>query len=151
MLVRGPGFPAGAVVTAPTGNIDVAPTISALAGATPGRVFDGIDLRDVVADPAGYTGRGVFAESYFDTCFVGYRTADAVYIRYRYGEQEMYDLVADPYELDNVHGVPAYADLEASLSASVDAIVRTRCRSAPPGSSCGPAGWWWSSRAAVRR
>ena len=35
----------------------------------------------------------------------------------------MYDLVADPYQMTNVHGMPAYATLEASLAASLDAVI----------------------------
>jgi hypothetical protein len=48
--------------------------------------------------------------------FKGLRTASYLYVEYESGEKELYDLKADPYELDNLAG-PAQEGLMAQLSA----------------------------------
>ena len=54
----GSGFPAGATVTQPVSNIDLAPTIVALAGARARRVMDGQPLLPLALNPAkGRAGR----------------------------------------------------------------------------------------------
>ena len=54
-----------------------------------------------------------------------------MYARYATGEEELYDLSADPYELRNVAGLRGYDTILASLRAS----TRTLCNPAPPGYS----------------
>jgi hypothetical protein len=51
------------------------------------------------------------------------------YVRYANGQEELYDLAADPFELENVATRPAYADERLSL------LQRTRqlCMPRPPG------------------
>ena len=39
------------------------------------------------------------------------------YVEYVTAETELYDLDADPYELQNQTGNPAYADVQAELAA----------------------------------
>ena len=67
------------------------------------------------------------AEGVPDYCAI--RSDDpALYVRYTNGEEELYDLVADPYELTNSIDDPMYAELAANLRAEADAICVT-----PPG------------------
>ena len=52
------------------------------------------------------------------------RTADFAYVELATGERELYDLTgvvgpADPYEVDNRAGDPAYAQAEAALAAQL--------------------------------
>jgi hypothetical protein len=52
-----------------------------------------------------------------------------VYIKYGTGEEELYDLQTDPYELDNRAGDPGYALV---LAAMRDRLA-TLCHPPPPG------------------
>ncbi|MBI3450811.1 MAG: sulfatase [Acidobacteria bacterium] len=52
MIVRGPGVPSGATLSHLVGNVDLAPTITELAGATAAEFVDGLSLaRLLAADP----------------------------------------------------------------------------------------------------
>jgi hypothetical protein len=51
------------------------------------------------------------------TGYSAVRTPDGfLYAEHRNGEHELYDLNTDPYELHNLAGKPAEADLEADLA-----------------------------------
>jgi arylsulfatase A-like enzyme len=141
LLIRGPGFPAGALRSQLVGNIDLAPTIVELAGAGAGRPMDGESLlpfaraadhrgtRSLVleADFAQLTGqhevvipeyhRGV--NVYYDAIRTG---------RYKYvhwfrdvngdpaDEEELYDLEVDPFELQSLHASERHAGVKAALA-----------------------------------
>jgi hypothetical protein len=47
--------------------------------------------------------------------YTGVRTDRYLYATYGSGEQELYDLRADPFELQNASGAPAYSAVQASL------------------------------------
>jgi arylsulfatase A-like enzyme len=133
LIIRGPGFPEGTTNPSLIGNVDIAPTISAIAGATPGRVEDGLNFLPAVSDPTLFN----------DRVFLHHRakeqnridpipTADGVrvgnrYVYYRYrdaaGTEELYDYRVDPYELDNKASDPAYASLKADLFALVRQLM----------------------------
>ena len=57
------------------------------------------------------------------------RTTTHMYVKYSTGEQELYDLRRDPYELHNLAGLPAYQALLDRLHAD---MVRL-CNPPPPG------------------
>ena len=44
------------------------------------------------------------------------RTAEWKYVEYSTGERELYDLVNDPNELDNLAGDQSHQDIEAELA-----------------------------------
>jgi arylsulfatase A-like enzyme len=44
------------------------------------------------------------------------RTAEWKYTEYSTGEVELYDLVNDPYELQNIAGKPDYKDIQSELA-----------------------------------
>jgi len=123
LLVAGPGFPAGAHITEQTANVDLAPTIAGLAGAVSGLATDGVDLRELVNAPADYQDRAVLLERYEQDCFEGVRTPTHTYVRYTTGEEELYDLGADPAQVQSLHNDPAGAAMKADLSARLDALV----------------------------
>ena len=56
---------------------------------------------------------------------VGYyaiRVPNWTYIEYHTGEKELYDMVADPYQLENKAGRPAYAAIQNQLKDELAAL-----------------------------
>jgi len=118
MLVRGPGVPPGRAVEAFALNIDLAPTFAALAGVPIPSFVDGRSLTRWLgtAPPQGLWREAFVIEHYADhrpsarptrqqrqvPGFVGLRTREYVYVEYETGERELYDLAADPYQLQNI-------------------------------------------------
>jgi hypothetical protein len=113
-------------------NADLAPTILDAAGARPGLTEDGISLFDLIATP-GRT-RDLLVESFIDdaahTPYAALRTTRYLYAEYSTGDRELYDLEADPYELDNRVSDPGYAPPLAWLGARLAEL--RHCR----GASC---------------
>ncbi len=156
LIVRGPRIPAGARTDALVESVDLAPTIAQLAGTQTRISPDGRSLLPLLRAP-GQTPAGwrqmVFLEQYHfkdageeedgllepldgpatgeHTTHLGLRTATFKYVEYGTGEQEYYDLVQDPGELDNQAGLLDPQRLR-QLSARVRALGacrRSACRS----------------------
>jgi len=108
-------------------NIDIAPTIAELAGVTiPGEV-DGLSFMPLLRKEET-TWRDAFLFEHFqelDTeeegltsaipTFHGVRTPDWKYVEYESGEKELYDLVNDPFEMENLIYDSSNADIVSSL------------------------------------
>ncbi len=126
LIVTGPGVPAGHVVNQLTSNIDLCPTFETLADVPVPATVDGHSLAalwhgqdppdwrqalliehhgpdDQPGDPDRQNAVNGDPPSY-----EAVRTATALYVRYSNGEQEYYNTVDDPYELDNIAagGIP---------------------------------------------
>ena len=127
LIVRGPGFAAGAEVPTMAINVDLPRTLAALAGAVPGRVQDGLDLREVsrgsqraLARPLlNETGVPVLSSRNFHQAI---RTGTHKYVEHASGERELYDLRSDPDELVNVVNDPAQAGTLAQLEARLEVL-----------------------------
>jgi arylsulfatase A-like enzyme len=110
LLVRGPGIPPGMTVTQMTANIDIAPTIAELAGAEPAKYVDGRSFAPFLFSgqkPADWRQALLIETGDLDRespviAYRGVRTEQFIYVEYENGELEFYDLVADPYEMDNL-------------------------------------------------
>ena len=63
-MVRGPGLPHGRVSKELTTNVDLAPTIVDIAGATPNRVMDGRSLLPFAKNPKRTSRRPILLEAY---------------------------------------------------------------------------------------
>jgi N-acetylglucosamine-6-sulfatase len=100
LIIRGPGFPEGATRDQLVANIDLAPTISALTGAVPGRVMDGVPLLPLAKDPAQGATRDILFESP-DIGVFGIRRGPWKYDLWNNGDEELYNLDDDPFELRN--------------------------------------------------
>lgn len=135
LMIAGPGFPAGLRIDAQAANIDLATTTIAIAGGTAGLPQDGIDLRDVVANPPAYRDRAVLLERYDRDCYEGMHSRQHTYVDYTTGEKELYDLLADPAQLQNLAGDPSVERAQADLAAQLGVLVAEGfepCQEPPP-------------------
>jgi hypothetical protein len=135
LLVRGPGFPAGARVEEMASNADLAPTVLEAAGAGASRVLDGRPLQPFAAEPGRERGRELLVET---STYRAIRTSRYLYAEHfgsaSAGETEMYDLFNDPYELQSVHADPAYAGARVALAERLGplaACAGASCRRLP--------------------
>jgi arylsulfatase A-like enzyme len=151
LVVRGPGVPAGRVVHEITGNVDYAPTFAAIAGITPPSFVDGRSLLPLLTGETSPVWRKVlllehkgFRKALLPVAdglsepedphdvqaaatggmpgFAGLRTSGSLtYVEYETGECELYDLTADPDQLNNIC---AHADpgLKTKLSKWLDSL-----------------------------
>ena len=93
-------------------------------GVPPRLEMDGISLLPLARNPAAGGTRSLVLEYLAGrTGYSAVRTPDGfVYVEYRDGERELYDLNKDPYELHNLAGKPADAGLEADLARRLAAL-----------------------------
>ncbi len=122
MMARGPGLPRGVHNPTPVTNADWAPTFAALAGATPTREVDGVDVMPwLAADPddaparrvvpvAGYPVKGGLTPLYS-----GVVVGPWTYVEGRAGRAELYYREVDPHELYNLARDPRYKQQRKEL------------------------------------
>ena len=158
LLIRGPGVPAGRTVDALVENVDFAPTIAELAGATLDTPYDGRSLVPLLSGgavvPASWR-RAVLLEQFTFTeqpespygilepsensledgpvehpTHIGLRTPAYKYIEYATQEREYYDLVHDPYELQNLaKRMPAkFLDRLSTIVRALSTCAGDTCR-----------------------
>jgi arylsulfatase A-like enzyme len=128
-FVRGPGVPAGSKTEKLAVNTDLAPTFADLAGVEFSR--DGRSLTPLLREEDSPWWRtSVLLEAFTNEEAQGaqanlpnyqaVRTETHKYVEYDDGEKELYDLRADPYELENVYesaDAPVLEDLRTRLDA----------------------------------
>ena len=107
LYVRGPGVPLGAEMEELVLNTDIAPTFAELGGARLSEEADGHSLLPLLRGEKpsswrsavlleGFVGKGA-------RVYGAIRTEDRKYVEYGNGEEELYDLRNDPYELQSIH------------------------------------------------
>ena len=114
-IVRGPGIPARATVDEYlTANIDFPPTIAELAGVIPPEYVDGRSLVPLLKNtppPADewrqavqieFFGHQLNEDDAVSPWYLGLRTNDHLYVEHSEGMTELYDLHADPNQLNNL-------------------------------------------------
>jgi N-acetylglucosamine-6-sulfatase len=117
LIVRGLEVRAGRRSSVPVSNIDLAPTIAAVAGARPGRRVDGRSLRPLLRDPNVGWGRDLLIEREPGAAtFAALHTPRFVYAEHGSGEKELYDLSLDPDQLQSRHADPAYDAVRTRLA-----------------------------------
>lgn len=119
LIIRGPGFPQGATRDQLAANIDLAPTILDLTGVGPGRIMDGVSLLPLAEDPTAGANRDILFESP-DIGAYGIRRGPWKYNLWDNGDEELYNLDNDPYELRNLlygPGASAYTAIRNDLYA----------------------------------
>lgn len=117
MLARVPGVsPEGVVCGEPVSLLDIYPTLVSLCGIDKpkGHELDGVDISSVLRDPTAKRGRPVLT-THGAGCHA-VRNERYRYIRYRNGDEELYDVDEDPHEWTNRTGDVALADVKAQLA-----------------------------------
>jgi arylsulfatase A-like enzyme len=112
-------------------NIDLAPTIAEAAGA-PHPSTDGRSLLPVLSGDASW--RSDFLVEHMEgtnpiPTYCAVRSERWMYVSYTTGEEELYDLRADPYELENVASDPRHRQVLEDRRAR----LRELCSPVPPG------------------
>ncbi len=156
LLIRGPGLPPGRVSGELVANTDLAPTLLDIAGAEAGKTVDGRSLLPFARNPERRTRRAILHET-GGSRFASLRDQDEVpnrgsalrrvmtyravrtpgwlYVRYRSGETEVYDLRRDPQEMRSRHRDHRYRAARRVLARQLRRLVRCRgkqCRRATP-------------------
>jgi N-acetylglucosamine-6-sulfatase len=114
-------------------NLDYASTFAA-AGGTSAPGSEGANLLPLLAgNSAGWRSDFLIEHANADTGSVppycGVRNAQYIYVKYSTGEEELYDLTKDPFELQNRASDPAYAQIRSSMYARMVQL----CSPPPPG------------------
>ncbi|TDO50336.1 arylsulfatase A-like enzyme [Kribbella sp. VKM Ac-2571] len=128
LVVEGPGYRGGSRVTAPVSTVDVVPTLLDAAGIDLPDHLDGVPLRESRRDAVliqvseSEVGRALRTGRW--KYYVHAPDAGDVPGTPTYAERALYDLDADPYELDNLIDSVGHQDVAAELRARlVDEIA----------------------------
>ena len=134
-IMEGPGIRKNAHVSDLVSNIDFAPTILDAAKANAGRTMDGVSLLPKAKSAtATLPDRAIGLEAnaplfssegmphQYDKAYFGVRTSRWKYVKWAYGLTELYDLQADPYELNNLASDPAYSSTVSSMQTKMNAL-----------------------------
>jgi len=123
--VRAPGLTAR-LDTNLVANIDLAPTFAAWAGITPLGLVNGLNLLPLLSNPAAPWRTELLLEHLGGSTTAlrhsAIRTARNLYVEYQNGNKELYNLVKDPYELNNVATKAANAALITTLKAKLKVL-----------------------------
>ncbi|GIK77301.1 MAG: hypothetical protein BroJett022_09910 [Actinomycetes bacterium] len=126
LMIEGPGFPAGRRIKGVVSNVDLARTIVDIAGARSevGLKLDGISLLDAVRKPKALADRGALIETAVNPRgvppYIAVRTKRYNYGLQADGQEGLYDLKRDPWELESVHEDPRYDRIKAILRTAAE-------------------------------
>jgi N-acetylglucosamine-6-sulfatase len=134
LLIRGPGIPPGTVSGELAANVDLAPTILEATGATADLPEDGRSLLPFARNGALLSQRPILHEGLAgasedeaatgrERVYYAIRTRRYLYVKWRGGPRELYDLERDPHELRSRHADPRYRAVTEQLS---DEVKRLR-------------------------
>jgi arylsulfatase A-like enzyme len=149
LMVRGPGVPAGAVRRQLVINNDFAPTIAELAGVPTPSFVDGKSFVPLLSSSPPSSWRTAFleegwyqpAERFSSPTHKSVHTQQYMFTEYNTGERELYDLSADPYQLQSISRTANTEQLYSSLQSRLNALRACSgegCRSAEWGTTPPP-------------
>ncbi|MBN8655105.1 MAG: sulfatase [Anaerolineae bacterium] len=131
-IVYAPGYFKARTDSSLVANIDLYSTIADWAGFQVPETVDGLDMVPLLEDPAAPWRDAILIEHWPTEEGVGsmipefyaIRTEEWKYTEYSTGEVELYDLVNDPYELQNVAGKNDYREIQAELVARLQELKK---------------------------
>lgn len=136
LMIRGPGFRSGVSDRSLVGVVDLASTVAFATGVVPDlpHPVDGRDLRPkqgraLLLETGSHLLEGLQIGA--RRSYVGVRTLTFTYVKYWNGDEELYDLAKDPYQLTSVHAEPEYAARLDELRAETERLkdcVGVECR-----------------------
>lgn len=154
LLIVGPGIPKARTSNELVTNEDLAPTILAIARARAGKAVDGRSLLPFARHPKRRSGRLLLHETgglkpvipeedagpirqlrRILTCRA-VRTPRWLWVQYRNGSRELYDLVRDPQQLHSHHADARYRRIRFALGRELRRL--SKCRGGPCRTSGGP-------------
>ena len=106
LIFAGPGVGKGQKVSSPAELLDIYPTLGELAGLPAQSALEGHSLAPQLADPQAPREWPAITTHNHDNH--GIRTENWRYIHYADGSEELYDMVNDPNEWNNLAGDPAH-------------------------------------------
>lgn len=147
LVVRGPGLPKGATSGELVANVDLAPTLLEIANTKAAKTLDGRSLLPFARQPELRTRRAILHETggsrYANLrdqdesanpgrslkrvlTYRAIRTSAWLYVRYRGGVRELYDLRSDPHQMHSLHDDPTYRDTRHVLSRELRRLAHCR-------------------------
>ena len=140
-FMRGPGVPAGLKLKHLVGNIDIAPTIAALAGVAVPADVDGRSITPLFTDsrPAPEAWRQSYLTQFVIwegsapgiPTWIGLRTVRHTYAEYpATSELELYDNFVDPKQVNNIAGTadPSFLAWLSGQKAALSTCTGATCR-----------------------
>ncbi len=132
MIIRLPRrILAGSVSRKLVSNVDLAPTIADFAGAS--LSADGVSMRPLLTGQSPSIRSSVLLEHVQAApavpTYCGVRTGSFLFVHYATGEEELYDLVRDPYQLRNVRSS------RPTKARQLRNLTKSLCQPVPPGFS----------------
>jgi arylsulfatase A-like enzyme len=143
LLMRGPGLPQDEVSQALVGNVDLAPTVLEIAGASSTKALDGRSLLPLALNPQQAPRRALLHETGGQRFIPGaeqdifgappvrnlrnyraIRTERWLYVEYHGGMRELYDLGQDPHQLSSLHRDRGHARVRARLARRLARLAR---------------------------
>ena len=131
LIIRGGGLPAGATADQLVSNVDLAPTILALGGASPTVPLDGRSLLPLATQKDQADTRAILLEQWYTYTSMstqGVRHGDWAYFEWREGDRErvadreLYDLSKDPFQRTNLARKRPYASVVDELHGRLEAL-----------------------------
>ncbi len=131
-IVYAPGYYQARVDPQLVANIDIAPTFAELGGAAIPASVDGMSMVSLLENPESAWRDEILIEHWPTDQGVGsmipefysIRTAEWKYTEYVTGEVELYDLVNDPFELQNAAGKKDYKEIQAELALKLQELKK---------------------------
>jgi N-acetylglucosamine-6-sulfatase len=103
-------------------NIDIAPTFYELAGMPIPDEVDGRSLFPLLEGEQEWRDKLLIENWRQREPYLAVRTQQYMYVEYAFDTTELYDMVADPYQLNNVAKNPDYAEVVAKLHEYLDEV-----------------------------